>query len=271
MSKKAQKDSSRELDQFYTNPDYAKELLQIIKDTIDFTEFDFIVEPSAGTGSFYQILDEDKRIGLDIEPKCAGVLQQNFLSWSAPLFVNIITIGNPPFGKNSSLAVKFFNHSASFSNVIAFIVPRTFRKKSLTNRLNDNMHLVFDKDCPPNSFIHNDLPYDVPCCFQIWIKDDKKREKSIKRNISEFSNHFVITNREDADFSFQRVGIHAGKIRTENFADCSASSHYFFKAVNPSVIDIFKNLDFEDVKHNTAGNPSISLEEIFNKFETKST
>ena len=39
-----------------------------------------------------------------------------------------LVIGNPPFGKISSLAVKFFNKSAEYADVIAFIVPRTLKE-----------------------------------------------------------------------------------------------------------------------------------------------
>ena len=37
----------------------------------------------------------------------------------------------PPFGKVSSLAIRFFNKCAQFSDVIAFIIPRTFNKVSV--------------------------------------------------------------------------------------------------------------------------------------------
>ena len=57
------------LDQFYTNPWVAKDCYNILQKFININEYDKLLEPSAGTGSFYNLLDNDKRIGIDIDPK----------------------------------------------------------------------------------------------------------------------------------------------------------------------------------------------------------
>lgn len=84
----------------------------------------------------------------------------------------------------------FFNHAAKFSNVIAFIIPKTFRKISIQNKLNLNFHLIDDIDIPSGSFEPN---ISVKCCFQIYIK------KEIKRDIISLP---VIHN----DFEFLKYG-----------------------------------------------------------------
>ena len=38
----------------------------------------FFIEPSAGTGAFYNLLPPQRRLGMDIEPKCEGVIAQDF-------------------------------------------------------------------------------------------------------------------------------------------------------------------------------------------------
>ena len=83
-------------------------------------------------------------------------------------------IGNPPFGKISSIAIRFFNHSAKWANVIAFIIPRTFRKPSVQNKLNSMYHLIYDEDVTtkPCCFTPQMM---VKCCFQIWEKKDIER------------------------------------------------------------------------------------------------
>ena len=87
---------------------------------------------------------------------------------------NILVIGNPPFGKVSSIAIKFFNHSSIWSNVIAFIIPRTFRRPSVQNKLNKMFHLTYDEDVStkPCCFTPRLM---VKCCFQIWEKRENKR------------------------------------------------------------------------------------------------
>ena len=127
----------------------------IIQSKLDLVSFDYIIEPSVGNGAFYHLFDHTKRIAIDIDPKIDGAIKMDFLKWNCLLKGNIITIGNPPFGKNSNLAVDFFNHSATFSNVIAFILPKTFRKNSFVKKLDKNFHLIYDEDVPKNSFIFN--------------------------------------------------------------------------------------------------------------------
>ena len=58
-----------------------------------------------------------------------------------------LVVGNPPFGKISSIAIKFFNKSAEYADCIAFIIPRTFKRVSVQNKLNLNFHLMYNEDC----------------------------------------------------------------------------------------------------------------------------
>ena len=261
--------TDRKLDQFYTNPDYANSFLSIINEHVDMAKYDIQLEPSAGSGSFYNLLDSNKRIGIDLDPKTDCVVKLDFFDWTWPINKCIITIGNPPFGKNATLAIKFFNQSAKFSDCICFILPRTFRKASVINRLNENFHLIFDEQVPNNGFIFEDKPYNVPCCAQIWIKKDTSRAKIPTYKISQLSEYFEIVKSEVSDFSVQRVGGKAGQIRTIDHKKFSELSNFFIKAHHSFVLDVFKEIDFESVKYNTAGNPSISPSELVELFVDK--
>jgi len=84
MSKTAVPDNSRKLDQFYTDPVYAQQFLTTISNLVDLDQFDHLLEPSAGTGSFYNLLDTKRRIGLDLEPKAQGIIQTDFFDWTPP-------------------------------------------------------------------------------------------------------------------------------------------------------------------------------------------
>jgi hypothetical protein len=257
-----QKNKARFLDQFYTDPKYAQIFYSKILEHINMNDFDVILEPSAGTGNFFNLLPKNKRIGIDIEPKSEEIIQQNFLDYFPNCNEKVATIGNPPFGKNSSIAIKFFNHAAEFSDVIAFILPRTFRKESVINRLNENFHLIYDEIVPDNSFIFEGNIYNVCCCAQIWLRKNNIRKKIKKYSFSDVSDWFEIVNPEFADFCIQRVGVAAGSIKTENFKLYSPLSHYFIKQHHQIVLEIFKTIDFKEVKFNTAGNPSVSASEL---------
>lgn len=141
--------------------------------------FDLIIEPSAGNGSFLEQIKHKNIIGIDISPENDKIIKKDFLKYNPDKkYNNIITIGNPPFGKISSLAIKFFNHASEWSNVIAFIIPKTFRRISVQNNLNLNFHLLKDIEIP-NSPCSFEPPMSVKRCFQIWIKKNKPRKEII--------------------------------------------------------------------------------------------
>lgn len=254
---------AKQLDQFYTSPDYAATFYDTIQQHVDLSAADILLEPSAGSGNFYNLMDPDKRIGLDLDPKGIGIIQQNFFEWK-PSNPNskIHTIGNPPFGKNSRLAIDFFNHAASFSESISFVIPRTFRKTSILNRLSLDFHMIYDETVPDNSFLFNNNKYDVWCAAQIWVRKKEKRKIIPIHKFSQFKDYFEIVNPEKADFAVQRVGAGAGTVKTGNILKYSPSSHFFIKQHQPNIVDEFKNLDYDSVKYNTVGNPSVSANEL---------
>lgn len=262
MSKSVPQETARKLDQFYTDPAYAQQFFNEIAQIIDLDQFDHVLEPSAGTGSFYNLMDPACRIGLDLEPKAAGIIKTDFFDWTPPKDKRIVTIGNPPFGKSAGLAIKFFNRAAEFSDVIAFVIPRTFRKASVINRLNKNFHCIYDETVPDHSFIFNGSSYNVPCAAQIWQRQDKKRERIVTLKLEQISDWFELVKPALSDFAIQRVGGRAGLIRTTDRMNFSAESHYFIRAHDLRVLPVFQNVDFDTVKFNTAGNPSVSPSEL---------
>ena len=148
VEKKNVKDVRDEgLDKFYTLPIYSKKCIDKVFELYDKLSFDLIIEPSAGNGSFFNQLDCDNKIGIDISPEDKNIIKMDFFNYTPqPHINNILVIGNTPFVKVSSISIKFFNHSAKWANVIAFIIPRTFRRPSVQNKLNNMFHLIYDED-----------------------------------------------------------------------------------------------------------------------------
>jgi hypothetical protein len=256
-------------DQFYTKDAVAYSLIKKLQDK--YNSIDMYVEPSAGSGSFYDFLPETKRIGLDIDPKHKEVRKQDFFSFDSSSLKNsynsICVVGNPPFGKNSSLAIKFFNHSAMFAKYIAFIVPRTFRKESVINRLDKQFHLEYEEILEKKSFkLADDTDYSVPCTFQIWEKKSFDRKVMIRSK--SHKDWSWVSKEDNPKFAIRRVGVNAGKI-FEFDKKISSSSHYFIEC-DPQVFNNFKKL-FDKVyskennnthKYDTVGNPSISMSDL---------
>lgn len=266
---------AKERDQFYTQEIVANSCLKRLYHYLGKNRLKNTIwlEPSAGTGVFLKLLAKQKYtyLAYDIEPKYNTIIEKDFLTITEqdihqqlPQYNqhNLITIGNPPFGKNSSLAVRFFNHAAQYSEVVAMILPATFDKQSVKKRLHKNMHLVESIRLENDLFILNNNLVPVPTVFQIWEKKKEVRIDTVGKLISE---HFSFVKKEEADFSLQRVGVAAGKVKRE-FEHLAQASHYFIKA-DEKIYNILNKIDWSVVKYNTAGNPSISKKELIDLLE----
>jgi hypothetical protein len=248
-------------DQYYTQDNVAAALFDEVVKRYDPRLYQML-EPSAGTGAFFRLMPPGS-LGVDIDPKGPGIVEADFLERRVESGRPVATIGNPPFGTNSSMAIKFFNHAATMSNVIAFVLPRTFRKRSLQNRLNESFHLVHEQIVPANAFLFMGKPYNVPAVFQIWERRGVARAPHVIE-----TNHpdFEFTTWDQADFAIQRVGARAGRIHRD--FERSANAHYFVRVADRSaraidrVLRIMRLLDFRSAAGNVAGNPSLAKSEI---------
>ncbi len=258
---------ARRLDQFFTTVPVAQYCMSKLNNVMKAYQGKWLwVEPSAGGGAFLDAMPLPK-IGLDIEPARADISKIDFLEWHLGYSdFRVAVVGNPPFGKNSSLARRFFDHSASFADIVAFIVPRTFQKLNFVNRLDPYMHLVFEEVLADDSFEFQGEPYSVPTVFQIWEKRELKREMNLSpKQHKDFS--FVAST--DADFAFQRVGARAGLVSREGLRK-SPQSHYFIKAniEEKFLFHRLSQIDWNPIKSRTAGNPSIGKGELISGYQT---
>lgn len=262
--------SSRELDQFYTSPVAAALCWDALCRGVRFGPDALFLEPAAGTGAFFSLLPADRRLGLDLDPKCDGVAKADFLEFELDpsLGKPIVTVGNPPFGRNANLAVRFFNHAARFSQVIAFVVPRTFEKASIQRRLDAHFHLLPDSfDLPKNSFEFQGKVRDLPCCFQVWERRSIPREAT-----DEPLTHpdFSFVKREHAHFAVRRVGRLAGTVLLD-FDGYANTSHYFLRAapgrVPQAIAQTLRGIDWSDIKAHNAGVPCIGKRELVREYD----
>ena len=252
-------------DQFYTNKKTATECVKYIHDNIpNALEYHWI-EPSAGKGVFLECLDSKHMcLGLDIEPKAPHILKENFITWKPTVSENCIVFGNPPFGRQSSMAKQFIRKSCTFADVIAFILPESFVKPSMNNCFSEMFHNVFTTVVEPNSFEVNDEPYDVPCVFQIWVKKDTQRKPIV--NVKPLKFRYVKPG-EDYHIAFRRVGARAGKCHLKDETKTfNKHTHHFIlfdftdacKIVN--VVNKINKYTFPT--NNTVGPKSLSKNEI---------
>ena len=181
------------IDKYYTSKSTVNKCIDLIKEKINIRENDLCIEPSAGDGAFIngiKSLFENYKF-YDLEPENSEVIKQDYLEYTMieTKFNKIHVIGNPPFGRQSSLAIKFIKKSAGYCDSISFILPKSFKKDSLKKHFPLHFHLECEYDIPKNSFIVDGQSYDVPCVFQIWIK--KKTQRSVPKKLTPNKYTFV--------------------------------------------------------------------------------
>jgi predicted RNA methylase len=250
-------------EQFYTPPEVADQVMRNVKKRIGSLSGRILLEPAGGTGAF---IDAAKAHGLtkvvsfDIEPHHKKIELGDFLDQDINQS-GLLTITNPPFGRNNSLSIPFFNKSAEVSDLIVFIVPRSWRKWSVQNRLNQNFHLVRDDDLTINYVDVNGQDAHAKdrlrTCVQYWER------KSKLRPIVKVKDMGIIerTTPELADAAMTLFGYNCGKLSTD-FERRKVTTQMYLKFKHPKAKKAIENSDFSMFYMNTAYTEALSLPEI---------
>lgn len=178
-------------DQFYTKPSISeycyKTFQRVSKDIGVNLERYIFIEPSAGCGSFFQLLPKNRRIGIDIEPKRfsgvdnKGIIKSDYLNWYPKnKKKKYIVIGNPPFGLRGKLALAFINKSYPYADMVAFILPQLFNSdgKGVAGKRVVGYKLAYNEHLPPDSFMYPDgTDIQINTVFQVWTKINTDRIK----------------------------------------------------------------------------------------------
>jgi predicted RNA methylase len=251
-------------EQFYTPADLALSLTQALGPLIGGLEGRLVIEPAGGTGAFInaaKLEGASKVISFDIEPKAEEVLLADFLDADLTEISGAVTISNPPFGRNNSLSIPFFNKAAKHSDFIAFIVPRSWRKWSVMNRLDRNFHLIHDVDLSIDYV--DDLgemvwqKSNLRTCFQVW------QRKDVEREIVKVQDLGLVTKVTplEADVAITVFGYSCGLVRTD-FERIPNSTLMFLKLHDERVLPALNKVDFSKFYQNTAYTEALSLQEI---------
>lgn len=247
-------------EQYYTLPEVVDTCVDI---AMKYYTGGPILEPAGGTGEFIEGMlrkgvDENLIVSGDIEPKHRLVKKQDFLKMR--LHKKHFTISNPPFGRANSLSVKFFNHAAPFSSHICFLIPISWRKWSVINKLDERYHLVEDVEMPPVSFYNDDGPIEgglLRTVFQVWERRDELRPKIKIEN----RGYLIKSNPEEADVAITLFGHSSGRIETD-FERVNNSTKGFYKIKDDSVIEALNSVDYSKYNSNVAYVKALSFGEI---------
>jgi hypothetical protein len=187
----------------------------------------------------------------------------------------VIIFGNPPFGRQSSLAKAFIAHSCKIAStyIIAFILPRSFVKPSMSCAFESHFHCIHSSDVERNAFVlggsGGNASYDVPCVFQIWQKRSVPR--IVPEKITEKGFQYV-KETDLRDIVIRRVGVYAGRCfhsggDINSATEYNKQTHYFIKldeqfVAAQHVKEIVDNINAHVFPTNTTGPRSLSKPEI---------
>jgi predicted RNA methylase len=250
-------------EQYYTPKPLALELVEHIENVLGSLAGKTILEPAGGTGAFIDAVQAKgvaNVISFDIEPLHELVSLGDFLEQEIKES-NLITVSNPPFGRNNSLSIPFFNHAAKVSDAICFIVPRSWRKWSVTNRLDLGFELALDLDIDIDYVDAVGTPLSsknlLATCFQIWKKAD------VTRTLVRVTDKGIIekVSPELADVSLTIFGYGCGKVKTQ-FEPVANTTQMFLKLKHPQALAALESVDYSKFFKNTAYTEALSLQEI---------
>ncbi|CAB4549037.1 MAG: hypothetical protein F2529_05385 [Actinobacteria bacterium] len=250
-------------EQYYTPRDLASSLVSKVERLVSDFSSRIVLEPAGGTGAFVEAakaFGAKKVLSVDIEPKHSDVSKGNYLE-SSMKFKDAITISNPPFGRNNSLSIPFFNRAADHSEYIAFIVPRSWRKWSVINRLDRRFHLIHDEelsiDYVDDSHTLISHKNNLKTCFQIW-----QRQETLREIVKVEDKGFVTKVKpEEADVALTVFGFSCGKVNTE-FERKANTTRMFLKLNHPKALNALQTVNFQRFSKNTAYTEALSFQEI---------
>lgn len=251
-------------EQFYTRPEDAKRIAEWVNKTYDFDE---VVEPSAGEGVWLKHFTNIT--AYDLEPKAEGIIEQDFLDLTLPYNDRRIVVGNPPFGRRGSLAIRFVNKASEIAPKIVMILPACFAKTSTQKALNKRLHLIHQEPMLDAAFTGEKGDHPVRCVLQAWELRDYDRID--KPTITETEDFYFTDHPELCDFAVRTHGAGVGQLFSEGVLDLSRGTTAFVVAnIDPAILyERFSQLDYWEWARWGTTTPVVAKTEIIWLYEKK--
>ena len=288
------------LDKFYTDPAQARALKYRTYALLGGDRPKYVMEPSAGGGAFLEPHDDvvsfdlspDEKAGRTLHPDQVGFNTEDRGSLD-PDFLrivreeagdgrNILTIGNPPFGKRSALAVQFVNEYLDVGGVVAFVIPITFRKWSVQKRIRKDARLIANWSVPQTAFhLPDGSPYKIRCVFQVWsIRPEERRHSDLRLTASPPTKHPDFQMKRwngagdrdatfgwDFDFAVRCQGhVNYHEQFEAGFRPADKSHYMMFKANDPAILARLRGMDFEEVSNVQMITPGFGMADVVEEY-----
>lgn len=148
-------------DKYYTEDQLAQYCVNKTFEILG-SDWDRIIEPSAGAGNFLKHLPAGT-LAYDIAPEADGITMADYREVKLPYIKRSLVIGNPPFGRANKLSVQFVKASLLHSDYIAIIQPISQLNQ---NRTMKDTELIYSEDLGKRKYSDRT----IHCCFNIYHK-----------------------------------------------------------------------------------------------------
>lgn len=239
-------------DAYFTPSTTSDFCVNILKDYQWVTQTTTTHEPCAGNGSLLKGLPGSVTFS-DLHDHGIGATIENYLD--APPRSPDLIFTNPPFGRAGSLALKFLQKAATETNRLAFILPASFRKVSMLDRIPKDFALVGDFPLPDQNYILPDgTTRKVLTTFQLWECSPEKRPSLAK--LAPYRTYTKRVAPPDAEFAFRTQGASAGRVLAG--LNYNPASTAFLQGSR----DRFQQHDWTQIAKFTAGIPAMGLNDV---------
>lgn len=204
-------------------------------ENVDVSRYIFI-EPSAGGGSFYNLMPADRRIGIELYDRSEEFVRTDYLTWKPEnLKSKYLVLGNPPFGVRGAYALSFVNRSLLWSDYVGFILPMSFHSNGKGSNMKrvSNGHLIHSEILEQELFFSpdNNKEIKVNTLFQVW-KCGLGKGIFQDYNVSNFADIYTVCASPNRLCGLNRIGQY----------DFYVSSSFFGKTLKTVY-------SFDDVKY----------------------
>ena len=250
-------------EQYYTPSATASKIVERLLTQVPDVRDRTWIEPAGGTGTFIEAAKASgvsSILSFDIEPHHPLVKRGNFLKQKLKVS-DAVAIGNPPFGRNNALSVPFFNACAKHCDIICFIVPKSWRKWSVINRLDQSFHLLDDYELEINYEGVDGVDLSQKFWLNTVVQTWERRESPRGKFVVEDRGIVKRATPRTADVSLTIFGFGCGSLRTE-FPRKSNTTQIFLSLHHPRALEALQSVDYSRFSQNTAYTAALSIQEI---------
>lgn len=186
------------LDKYYTK----KEVVAKCLSRLSLSNYDFVIEPSAGDGAFFDLIQHPNKVALDIAPEHKDIQKQDWLTYFIDgSYKSVLVVGNPPFGRYHALSKRFIQHALCFPNVqtVAFILPDVYKKHTRQRIIPSYWRIKDILSIGRDSFTLAGADYHVPSSFFVLDKSKGKDLRASCLNHIDETEDFRFSTPQDYD------------------------------------------------------------------------